>query len=267
MKSRLDPRRIGLALVAPVLALVFAVAIAVVVLVVSGYSPVDTIKQMVDYASQPRTQALIVNTATYYYLSAVAVAIGFKMNLFNIGVDGQYRIATFAAALFAGQAWLPGMLNVIVAMLVAMFVGGFWAGIAGYLKVTRGVSEVISTIMLNAISLGLVGWALRSWGQRPEGSNTRQTTDIPLSSQLEGLPLVPDATNRVYTLVILAVLLGLAYWFVLSRTRFGFDVRAGGPRRSQASSLRTRFCRRISDAAAWRWRSALASTKAAYPPS
>ncbi len=42
------------------------------------------------------------------YLSGVAAAIGFRMNLFNIGVEGQYRVAAFAAAAFAGAGWLPG---------------------------------------------------------------------------------------------------------------------------------------------------------------
>nr|WP_257911023.1 hypothetical protein [Janibacter limosus] len=177
---------------------------------------------------RPRTLVNIFNSAITYYIAAVAVAIGFKMKLFNIGVDGQYRIAAFAAALVAGQGWLPGGLNIVPAMLVAMLVGGFWAGIAGWLKVTRGVSEVISTIMLNTISAGPVGWGLRSWGTRAEGSNTRNTTEIPASSQLDGFKLVADAPNRVYTLLVLAILVGIVYWFVINRTRFGFDVRATG---------------------------------------
>ena len=51
---------------------------------------------MIEYAGQPRTQVLILNQSTTYYLSAIAVAIGFQMNLFNIGVDGQYRLAAIA---------------------------------------------------------------------------------------------------------------------------------------------------------------------------
>ena len=58
---------------------------------------------------KPRQIVNIVNAATVFYLSAIAVAVGFRMNLFNIGVDGQYRVAVFAAAVFAGQAWLPGL--------------------------------------------------------------------------------------------------------------------------------------------------------------
>jgi simple sugar transport system permease protein len=183
---------------------------------------------------RPRTLVNILNSGITYYIASIAVAIGFKMKLFNIGVDGQYRIATFVAALVAGAGYLPGPLNIVLAMLVAMLVGGFWAGIAGWLKVTRGVSEVISTIMLNMISAGLVGWGLRTWGHRAEGSNTRNTQTIPESSQLDGFALVADAPNRVYTLLVLAVLVGAAYWFIINRTRFGFDVRATGESESAA---------------------------------
>lgn len=230
---RLDPRRLALTLAAPVLAVVVAFVVTSLVLVAVG-DPVGKVWATLLSEPKPRTIVNIVNIVITYYIAAVAVAIGFKMKLFNIGVDGQYRIATFAAALVAGNGWLPGPLNIVLALLVAMLVGGLWAGIAGWLKVRRGVSEVISTIMLNAISGGLVAWGLRSWGQRAEGSNTRSTQEIPASSQLEGLGLVPGATGKVYTLLLLAVLLGIGYWFVINRTRFGFDVRATGESESAA---------------------------------
>lgn len=237
MKSRLDPRRIGLALVAPVLALVFAIAIAVAVLVVSGYSPVDTIKQMVDYAAQSRTQVLIVNTATYYYLSAVAVAIGFKMNLFNIGVDGQYRLAALAAAAVGGNLTLPGPVNVVLMILVAMAVGAMWSGIAGVLRAWRGVSEVISTIMLNAISTGIIAYLLRPGrlAVQTQGSNNIGTKPIPESAQVPGIALIPGASIKVFGLIVIAVLVGVGYSVLLNRTVFGFDLRATG--RSQTAAV------------------------------
>jgi simple sugar transport system permease protein len=237
VKSRLAPRRIGLALVAPVLALVFAIAIAVVVLVVSGYSPVDTIKQMVDYAAQSRTQVLIINTATYYYLSAVAVAVGFKMNLFNIGVDGQYRLAALAAAAVGGNLTLPGPVNVVLMILVAMAVGAMWSGIAGVLRAWRGVSEVISTIMLNAISTGIIAYLLRPGrlAVQTQGSNNIGTKPIPESAQVPGIPLIPGATIKVFGLIVIAVLVGVGYSVLLNRTVFGFDLRATG--RSQTAAV------------------------------
>jgi ABC-type uncharacterized transport system permease subunit len=227
--NRLSPRRIGLALAAPVLALVVAFVITSLVLTLFG-DPVIEVWKTILHVPKPRQAVQIVNAATVFYLSAVAVAVGFRMNLFNIGVDGQYRVGVFAAAVFAGQAWLPGVFNVLVAIIVAMVAAGLWAGIAAYLKVKRGVSEVISTIMLNAIATGVVSWLFAKVAERTEGSNSTETKTIPDSSQLEGLKLIPGAT-----LVVLAVIVGVLYWFVLGKTRFGFDLRATG--RSETAAV------------------------------
>ena len=75
-----------------------------------------------------------------------------------------------------------------------MVVGAAWAGIAGMLKVTRGVSEVISTIMLNAIAGTLVGYLLSDHGQ--QYGQGRRTTPIPESSRLAGWAPWADATGR-----------------------------------------------------------------------
>jgi general nucleoside transport system permease protein len=230
----LSVRRVLMGLAAPVLALVVAFVITSLVLLVFG-DPVGVVWETILKPPKPRQLVNIVNSATVYYLSAVAVAIGFRMNLFNIGVDGQYRVAVFAAAVFAGQGWLPGWLNIIAAIIIAMVAGGLWASIAGYLKVKRGVSEVISTIMLNAIATGVVSWLLFKAADRKAGSNAVNTKTIPESSQLKGLQLVPGATNRIYTLIFLSALVGLLYWFVLAKTRFGFDLRATG--RSETAAV------------------------------
>jgi simple sugar transport system permease protein len=231
--SALNPRRILMSVAAPVLALVVAFVVTSLVLVAVG-DPVGDVWKTILAVPKPRQGVNIVNAASVFYLSAIAVAVGFRMNLFNIGVDGQYRIAVFAAAVFAGQAWLPGPLNILVSILVAMVAGGLWASIAAYLKVKRGVSEVISTIMLNAIATGVVSWLLLKVADRQEGSNSINTKTIPESSQLEGFKLLPGATNRVYTLILLAILVGFLYWFVLGKTRFGFDLRATGRSESAA---------------------------------
>ncbi|MEI2776880.1 MAG: ABC transporter permease [Tetrasphaera sp.] len=223
----LNVRRVLLSIGAPILALLVAFALTSLVLAALG-DPVRDVWITMLSKPKPRQITNIVNGAIVLYLSAIAVAVGFRMNLFNIGVDGQYRVGSFAAALFAGQAWLPGLLNVLVTIVVAMVAGGLWASIAAYLKVTRGVSEVISTIMLNAIATGVVSWLLLKVAVRTAGSNAIGTKVIPESSQLEGFKLIPGATNRVYSLLILAVVVGFLYWFVLGKTRFGFDLRATG---------------------------------------
>jgi len=233
---RLDARRIALGLAAPVLAIVVAFVVTSLILLLAG-DPVGAVwAQLID-VPLPRQVIAIINAATVYYLSAIAVAIGFRMNLFNIGVDGQYRVAAFAAAVFAGQGWLPGWLNIVAALVVAMVAGGLWAGIAGLLKVTRGVSEVISTIMLNAIATFLVAYLLSLAAQRVEGSNAVNTKPLPESSRVPGISLdgIIATPNKIYGFILLSILVGVLYWFVLGKTRFGFDLRTTG--RSETAAV------------------------------
>jgi simple sugar transport system permease protein len=233
---RLDARRIGLGLAAPLLAIIVAFVVTSLILLIAG-DPVGAVWAQLIKVPLPRQVIAILNAATVYYLSAIAVAIGFRMNLFNIGVDGQYRVAAFAAAVFAGQGWLPGWLNIIAAILVAMVAGGLWAGIAGLLKVTRGVSEVISTIMLNAIATFLVAYLLSLAAQRVEGSNAVNTRPIPEGSRVPGISLdgIIASPNKVYGLIVMAVIVGVLYWFVIGKTRFGFDLRTTG--RSETAAV------------------------------
>ena len=88
---------------APVLALVAAFAITSLVLIVAG-DPVGGVWGEILSVPEGRNVANIINSASVLYLSGIAVAIGFKMNLFNIGVDGQYRVAAFTAAVV--EPWI-----------------------------------------------------------------------------------------------------------------------------------------------------------------
>ncbi len=215
-----------LGLAAAVLAIVVSILITSAILLATGDPLSETWSTVLGVVQRPRSIAQIINLATIYYLSALAVAIGFRMDLFNIGVDGQYRVAAFAAAMVAGNLSLPFPLAILLAVVVAGVTGGLWAGIAGYLRVKRGVSEVISTIMLNSIATGLVAFLLRQYGQAQ--GNDIATPLLPENSRAPGLDLVPGSTLQVNSLIVLAVLAGVAYWVVLNRTRFGFRLRATG---------------------------------------
>lgn len=136
--KKFDKDRLILGLAGPVLALVVAIALTTVVLLVSGTNPWEPYRIMFESASYVDVQVLIVNQAGTYYLAALAVAVGFRMNLFNIGVDGQYRLAAMMAALVGASVSLPGPLQIALIVVTAMLVGAFWSGIAGILKTTRG---------------------------------------------------------------------------------------------------------------------------------
>ncbi|WP_440104891.1 ABC transporter permease [Streptosporangium sp. H16] len=225
-----------LSLAAPLVAIVFAALITMVILSITGAPPLDTLVIMGEYGIRPRSIVLTLNAATTYYLSALAVAIGFRMNLFNIGVDGQYRLAALTAAAVGGAVTLPAPLHIALIIFVAVLVGAGWAAIAGLLKVRRGVSEVISTIMLNAIATALGAWLLNKERLAVEvaGSNNIGTKPIGPSGQVPGLEVIAGTQTKVFGLIILSVVMGVLYHVVINRTRFGFDLRATGRSESAA---------------------------------
>jgi len=232
-------RRALLWLIAPVAAIVFSLLVSSIALALIHKSPFSAFQQMVAYAvySNGKVQTSqiisILNTATPLFLSGLAVAIGFKMNLFNIGVEGQYYLAALLSASLGAAIHLPAPLHVLVIVLAAMAVGAFWSGIAGLLKVTRGVSEVISTIMLNFIAFGIGSYLLFVYLKRPSvaADLTTRTKEIPRSGLFPSLDKVFGITNPVEPLsgfIVVAVVVGVLYYLLVWRTRFGFNLRATG---------------------------------------
>ena len=141
-------RKLAFSLAGPLSAFALTLVISSLALVAFGSNPIAAFSDMLGHASELETQVEILNRATPLYLSAVAAAIGFRMNLFNIGVEGQYLFAFIVAAQVGSLLALPSILHIPLILITSMLVGGLFAGIAGLLKVTRGVNEVISTIML-----------------------------------------------------------------------------------------------------------------------
>ena len=240
-------RRIGLALFAPVLAVVVAVLISSAVMAALQVDPLRVFAVMVDFGDTPSQQVtaivVILNRAVPLFLAGLAVAIAFRMGLFNIGVEGQYRLATILAAGVGAAVALPGPLHVLLIVVVAMAVAAIWAGIVAVLKVTRGVSEVISSIMLNVIALGIASYLLTGpLRGSPEGASIIATADIPESGWMPSLNGVFGALGlanpprQLYGFLLVAVVVGVAVAVLLNRTRFGFDLRAAGLSPSAASA-------------------------------
>ncbi|MVO83520.1 ABC transporter permease [Streptomyces sp. p1417] len=232
--KKFDKERLLLAVAGPVIALVAAMVLTSVVLVASGKSPVEPYSLMFEQATYSDVQVLIINEAGMYYLAALAVAVGFRMNLFNIGVDGQYRLAAMVTAVVGAHMSLPAGLQIPLLIVVAMLTGAFWAGIAGVLKTTRGVSEVVATIMLNAIATSVIAYlTLDDKFGVPVGNNNT-TGVMHESGWFPGIDM--GDSGEIYGFVVVAALAGVLYWLILNRTRFGFDLRATGASQSAAAA-------------------------------
>ena len=156
-----------------------------------------------------------------YILLSLAVAVGFKSGLFNIGAEGQFYIGAIGAA-YAGVAFngLPAIVLLPLSLLVGAIGGAIWAGIAGLLKAKTGAHEVITTMMMNYISFRLAEF-LVSGPLRDPAAGLIQTRSVSLQAELWTLFSIPerlqDPLNALAVAILMAVLVSLlARWFVRS---------------------------------------------------
>lgn len=221
-------------------ALAVSLVVLAVVLALLGVDPLMTVRGLFDFGSSERAQAnqwrTWVNGTVPLFLSGLAVSIGFRTNLFNIGVEGQYRVAAVVAAAAGAAVTLPRPLHLTFVVLVAMVTGAAYAAIPAVLKVWRGVNEVITTIMLNSIAGGLIAYLLRV-PFRPAGSAAAQNTAtavLPESARMPGFanPFavlgLPPPSRPVGGFLVVAVVVAVVVGLVVNRTRFGFGLRASG---------------------------------------
>ena len=215
------------ALAAPVAAIIFTLIVVSIILLIKGANPLSTFQLIASYGSQSDNIVAELNQTVAYYLAGVAAAIGFRMLLFNIGIDGQYRLAIFIAAVVGGATHLPAYLEVPLIVITGMVVGALWASIAGYLKVKRNISEVISNIMLNTIASGLIIYLLQPsrLGLKGKSSDNLATPMIPKSGWM---PTFHIFGGQLYSFGLVAIAVGVLYWIVLNKSVFGFNLRATG---------------------------------------
>ena len=222
------------ALAAPVAAVVFTLVIASLALLASGNSPFTAFRLMWTSSNSARNVVNILNGATAYYIAGIAVALGFKMGLFNIGADGQYRLGIVIAAAAGAELTLPAPLHVAAIMAVSVAVAMAWAAIPALLKVSRGVNEVISTIMLNAVATGFSAYLLANYF-RVKNQLITQTKPLDRSAFIPPLNRFIGwfgyhFPKNVYLngFLIGSLAVGVIYYLLVYRSRFGFDLRTSG---------------------------------------
>lgn len=173
-------------------------------------------------AIYPFTESL--TAVTPYILAGLAVAVGFKCGLFNIGAEGQFGIGALCSA-FVGYSihGLPWYIHLPLAMLAGAAGGALWGAIPGYLKGLTGAHEVVTTIMMNYISYSLSNWLLNGPMKAPGFR--------PLTPVIENAAMLPrffPAPLRFnWGFIVALAVAAFVYWF-LFKTTIGFEIRAVG---------------------------------------
>ncbi len=162
--------------------------------------------------------------ATPLILTGLAVTLAFRAGLWNIGAEGQLLVG--AACVAAAAVHAPA-LHPLFALPLLTTIGGLagaaWAGIAALLKRSFGVLEVISTIMLNFVAAHLVGYLVRGPLQEPLGIYP-QSAELPTAFRI---PALAPGTRLTWALPV-AIALACILWLFLTRSAWGFRVRAIG---------------------------------------
>jgi general nucleoside transport system permease protein len=172
--------------------------------------------------------------ATPLIFTGLAVALAFQCGLFNIGGEGQMVMGGFALTwvgfTFSGLPWI---VHIPLCILAALAAGGLWGGIAGWLKASRGVHEVVTTIMLNWIAVALIQYLTMAY--KPPESWIPHTFEVAKSARLSRLwvylnPLgiAFPKSNLVNTCLFIALAVVMLVWILLKKTKIGYEIRAVG---------------------------------------
>lgn len=155
-------------------------------------------------------------------LTGLAVALSFRCGVWNIGAEGQLLAGALLATALATRLWPggPALALVPATALAGAAAGAAFGAIAGILRATRGVSEVISTILLNFVAIQMVALAVQGPLQEASGG-------YPQSEALGAAARLP-ALGRLHLGVPLSLVAALAASALLFRTAFGFRLRAVG---------------------------------------
>jgi ABC-type uncharacterized transport system permease subunit len=217
----------------PVLAVFSALVIGAVIIVLAGESFPTALEAFAALARGSVGSLSAVSetlvAAAPLILAGLAVAIGFRAGLFNIGGEGQILMGGMAAvAVGFSLEGLPWFIHLPLALLAGLIGGGIWGFIPGVLKARTGAHEVIVTIMMNFIALRLTDWLLKTSFYQVEGRNDPVSKSVLESARLPQLLDWVDPQLRLHAGIILA--LGAA-WFthwLLFKSTWGFEFRAVG---------------------------------------
>jgi ABC-type uncharacterized transport system permease subunit len=155
-------------------------------------------------------------------LGGLAVTVAFRAGLFNIGVQGQLIMGAIAAGYVGFAISLPPFVHVVVALLAGMAAGAMWGGLVGLLKAVTGAHEVITTIMLNYVALGVLNYLLTVSGFQQPGGNEA------ISRVVKSTARLPHLFGDLHFGIIIALIAAVGCWWLLSRSTLGFRIRAVG---------------------------------------
>nr|WP_308466980.1 ABC transporter permease [Glaciibacter superstes] len=169
----------------------------------------------------------------------IALIVVFRGQLWNLGYDGQYLLGAVFVAGFGPYLTqqMPLVLAYLVLSVGAIVVGAIWTLIPAWLKAIYGTNEIITTLVMSTIGVGIANILIKSVFQDPKVV-TPQTAEVPLNSML---PYIPG--TQVHIGFIVAIVVALVFQFILTRTSFGLrlDIYGSNPKAARHIGINSRW--------------------------
>ncbi|MBN1666978.1 MAG: ABC transporter permease [Anaerolineales bacterium] len=223
-------------LLVPVFSFVLALVFGGLILLAFGVNPIEayTVMAKGSLGSGYALSETLVK-AIPLMLTGLGVSIAFRMLFWNIGAEGQLAMGGIAAAyvaLFMADI-VPPALMIPTMMLASILLGALWGLIPAILKATIGVNEILTTLMMNYIAILLVEHLYLGPWRDPAGYGFPGSAPFPDAAQL------PRLFGRVHLGIVFAIVAAILLWFILNRTRRGYEIQVIGenPRAARYSGI------------------------------
>ncbi|SOB57151.1 Inner-membrane translocator [Pseudodesulfovibrio profundus] len=171
------------------------------------------------------------------FLCSLGVAVAFRMQIWNIGAEGQFALGAIGATWVAlGFPNLPGYLLLPMMFIMAFILGGLWAVIPALLKMKLRVNEIISTLMLNYIAILLLDYLVFGVWKDPTSFGFPMTPEFTSGAVISGI-----GDSRVHWGLLFCMIVGIGLWAFMSFTRLGYELKASGQGARVAKYAKIRY--------------------------
>jgi simple sugar transport system permease protein len=210
----------------PVLALLLSMLAGVILFLIMGVSPLAALHAFfIEPLSTSYGLAELWVKATPLILIGVALSLGFKAGVWNIGAEGQLTMGGLCGGMVALYFYGQEGVHIIPLMLLAGILGGVaWASIVAFLRVRFNANEILTSLMLSYVAGLFLNLMMHGPLKDPEGFNfpeSRQFSDSAL------LPIIFDGT-RIHIGAVIALIVVALGWVILSRTLLGYQIKVAG---------------------------------------
>ena len=218
------------------IAIVIGFIVGAILLAAIGVNPGEAYTKLFNGVfSKPKFFTYSIVYAAPLIFTGLSVAFSFRTGVFNIGAEGQYVVGSLAAAVIGILCPLPPVIHAIVCLLAAALAGALWGAVVGVLKVKKGINEVLSYIMFNWIAFYLSNFVVNlktiHTDQGAEASkNILASASIKMPTAVAKLTGCSD----VHWGIVMAIVAAIILWFVMTKTTFGYQLRAVGFSRTAA---------------------------------